>query len=905
MVDERDTGEEPKKSISDEKLGILRLAGNTLVTANPGTGKTLLLALKFANLIRLGVKPDDILCLTFTNKAKSEMEQRIIDVLRESGLQLDLSRLHVFTFHSYALNSLGDRKVVSANLLRFIIYKYFTDSRVLNYGEEYVIDTIVPKMENLIRYLKSFRILPEDIDVVEVKKFLAGHKNVSKEEMDRFAEIFLECYSLYEREKSSRGIDYADMLIDFLKMQNKPRFKYVLVDELQDLSELEADIALDSGETFFAVGDKKQAIFGFQGGSIANFGKFHGSNQAVLSENYRSSDEILNYAKNYFIANSGDSQHKADLKDLKNVNNKKGRKPRIYDASTVSANGSNNNGNGLPLLVCELASKLLDEGAKVAIISRTNGQILSISKELDRRRIDYSSTYFSASDKARRNVIDFIRGLLSNGIADIRNSLFTPFSPLPLRDVLELSKKRTDRLTLEDIYGASPEFKEMREGIRSLEDLGLLFKTKILPVSVTYGREYFLAVLNIKGALEESTELLQDKGLDDIVSYLKASDPLTDESEMENNLVLTTVHKAKGREFGSVIYAPLKTRDQSNFQDLVVKGILKTKGISVDEELDEESLRVDFVAFTRARDDLHLVVDRPESYQTAFSERGEIQVRGIQSDVAYGRYRDAFNLFVSGSLDRSRSLLQDNDSWITEFIRKHFDSLDHISFSSLNYSAEEYLVDRILRLESFSPSADLGTRVHEIAKAILNDAEYQAEPDTDPFAKNALKLMEEIRRDYPEKVAAEFPFRIPLSQLIGTGGELSFVGVMDAVFKKGNSYLIVDWKTDRKDQYGSAHRQQLAIYRKSYSVQNQIPIENIRVAIGYIGLRPTVDLGTIECRLDDKQPDARSFDTVKSHVDRILGWKKDPKSFLTNLRCSGESYICEAVLNQYEYEIQK
>ena len=59
-------------------------------------------------------------------------------------------------------------------------------------------------------------------------------------------------------------MDYADILLKFLKLNKISKYKYVLVDELQDVNKIEAEIALKSGDNFIAVGDKKQAIFGFQ-----------------------------------------------------------------------------------------------------------------------------------------------------------------------------------------------------------------------------------------------------------------------------------------------------------------------------------------------------------------------------------------------------------------------------------------------------------------------------------------------------------------------------------------------------------------------------------------------------------------------------------------------------------------
>ena len=119
-------------SINREKQEILDTKGNILVTANPGTGKTLLLAHKYLSLMNEGTLPEKILCLTFTEKAKREMEERIIKLKDEKNVDLDLSKLNVYTFHSYALNSLDNQEIISPNLLRFSIYMYIKENNILN-----------------------------------------------------------------------------------------------------------------------------------------------------------------------------------------------------------------------------------------------------------------------------------------------------------------------------------------------------------------------------------------------------------------------------------------------------------------------------------------------------------------------------------------------------------------------------------------------------------------------------------------------------------------------------------------------------------------------------------------------------------------------------------------------------
>ena len=243
-------------ALNQEKQEILRHKGNVLVTANPGTGKTLLLAHKYVSLIEQGLSPKDILCLTFTDKAKREMESRIVKLIKERNLKVDFSELNIFTFHSYAMQHVENNSIVSSNLLRFAILRYIKDNNVLNYGDSYLLETIVPKMENLIRYLKNFGITPEQIELKKVKPFLHEDKSWTKEEIEIFAGEFVKIYAHYEDIKQKKGCDYTDLLLDFLKLKKLPQFEHVLVDELQDVNTLEADMALRSGKVIFAVGDK-------------------------------------------------------------------------------------------------------------------------------------------------------------------------------------------------------------------------------------------------------------------------------------------------------------------------------------------------------------------------------------------------------------------------------------------------------------------------------------------------------------------------------------------------------------------------------------------------------------------------------------------------------------------------
>lgn len=882
--------------INEEKQKILQYDGDTLVIANPGTGKTLLLAHQYAKLLRKGVQPSDILCLTFTKKATKEMGERIVKILKEEGKEIDYANLNVFTFHAYALDAIGREETIPANLLRYSIYRYFKDNETLRYGDDYLIDTIVPRMENLIRYLKSFGIRPQDIDISKIKPQLSEYKKLSKEEMDKFAECFVDIYRHYEEVKKEKGIDYADMLLEFLNLRNKPKFKYVLVDELQDVNTIEADIALESGETFFAVGDKKQAIFGFQGGSIVNFAKFARAKSFVLSENFRSTTAILDYAREYLVSKTVDLQHKEELKNLHNPVKPDGPKPVVYDVPDENAMAA----------ICQLTNQLTKENKKVAIIARTNSQIMKLSKELLKHGIEHSTTYFSASKDARMHTIMFLQGILSNDLNDVRNSMFTPFFPISVQDAFELSELEEKEFTFNRIFEKSPEFKKIRDEVKTIENINSLFTNRILPVAVAYGKEYLLATLAIHKSFNETMSVLDKISFREVINYLKASDTMADESDIEKQVVLTTVHKAKGRQFQTVIYVPKKTRDTNNFQDEIVKAILKTNGIDAEEELNEEAIRIGFVALTRAKQELHIIPDKMEEYLNEYCERKSMELGGVASSDRNERLKRAYTLFLNGNYDKSKELLTEKKVWVREFISKYFGGLDHISFSSLQTDPCDYLRYKILDLYEYSPSKSIGSEVHVVAESLVKSEQYETSEKLKPYEENIKKILEQIRIQYPESTLPEQRINVPLEKLIGAGVGMNFVGFMDAIFKNEDSYLIVDWKTDKDDSWGSEHRQQLDAYRHAYSISNNIPLEKINVAIAYIGMRPIVNLGKIECKLDLTQPSKSAFGTFTKKVNKILEWKTNPDLFIQALiEKDCEDLICKSIIEEYEKELDK
>jgi len=324
---------------AEQKRAVDTIEGPVMVIAGPGTGKTTMLTLRIANILKVtDTPPDAILALTFTESGVRSMRKKLAEIIGPTAYQV---RIH--TFHGFANDIIkmyperfpkiiGSEHVEEMDALRLaesIIEEggfelirpkndptYYVE-KALSAVDEMKRDAVTPLEFGIFLNKKEKEILGSD-DLYHAKGKYAGQmKGVYKDELEKVAKAreLSRFYEAYEsRLAKERLYDYADMIMEVVSLLETDKsfslriqesFIYVLADEHQDANNaqnrlLEALSSFHENPNLFIVGDEKQAIFRFQGASLENFlyfkKKFPKATTIMLSENYRSSQNILDAA---------------------------------------------------------------------------------------------------------------------------------------------------------------------------------------------------------------------------------------------------------------------------------------------------------------------------------------------------------------------------------------------------------------------------------------------------------------------------------------------------------------------------------------------------------------------------------------------------------------------------------
>lgn len=302
----------------EQNAAVIHTGSPLLVAAGPGSGKTTVIVERIKHLLKNGLKPSEILCLTFTERAAAVMKERLEKVD-------DISEMQISTYHSFCHDVLrnnvldsgigiGSGVITRASLLVWGLENF--DS----FGFEYVEHgnspvEVIEAMIDGISVFKDELVTPEELRKYLDKKLKQEKTLVEDVEYQEFLHKLEDLHRLFVKHqeylRKEQLIDYDDMIVEtinlfqrksnILKMYQN-QFKYVLVDEFQDnnYAQMMLVLLLTPGGNITVVGDDDQSIMKFQGAYAKIFDDFMGSYKDVkvikLVQNYRSPKDIVEFS---------------------------------------------------------------------------------------------------------------------------------------------------------------------------------------------------------------------------------------------------------------------------------------------------------------------------------------------------------------------------------------------------------------------------------------------------------------------------------------------------------------------------------------------------------------------------------------------------------------------------------
>ena len=591
---------------------VTHVDGPLLVIAGAGSGKTRVLTHRIAYLIaECGIRPWNIIAITFTNKAAKEMKTRIEGLVGDTA-----SDIWVGTFHSMCVRILR-KEISKLGFTRdFVIYDT-ADTKVvikecikeLNldekiYGDKYLL--------NEIGRAKNDMMDPERYSLLYASDF----------RLSKVAEV----YTRYQNKlKKNNAVDFDDIINHTIKIfQENPdvlayyqdKFKYVLVDEYQDTNKAQDLLIMLLSKVhhnLFVVGDDQQSIYKFRGAdikNILNFDKnFNDTKVIKLEQNYRSTKNILGIANQVIKNNSGNLEKKLWTE------NEEGTKPKLFQADDEYDEANYVVGR-INYLRREEYSKYSD----FAILYRTNAQSRAFEDVFMREGIPYKvvggQKFYER--KEIKDIIAYLR-LINNSNDDVS---FKRVINEPKRGIGKTSIDAVEDMARmkgismfaiakdADKYvatRANNALKDFCEAIEILATSELRISDLIEQVLKTTGYMDMLEaektdeaegrIENLGQFLNIAIEFEQQEAANTLADFLENLALVTDldsVDEQDDAVLLMTLHTAKGLEFPNVFLVGME------------EGLFPSFRSADNPDEVEEERRLCYVGITRARQYLHL-----------------------------------------------------------------------------------------------------------------------------------------------------------------------------------------------------------------------------------------------------------------------------------------------------------
>lgn len=647
-------------SLNDrQKEAVVNTDGPMLILAGAGSGKTKVLTTKVAYLIEeKNINPNNILAITFTNKAAKEMKERIFKLEGNSAFYIQIS-----TFHSFGL------KILKENC------------ELLGYEKNFTILDSDDSLSIIKKIMKELNIDANKYNPKAIKNVISNNKNeiIDPEKYSLyvntdFDEITLEVYRKYEKSlKINNAVDFDDLLILPLKLFNnnpgvlqkyQEKYKYVFIDEYQDTNEPQyilSKMISAKYKNITVVGDADQAIFTWRGANyknILNFEKdYKDAKVVLLEENYRSTKTILNAANNVIKNNK--------VRKEKNLwtQNEEGSKITYYKAFDEKDESN---------YVVNEIKKLIEKGVNpkdICVLYRANAQSRTVEEAFLTSNISYNivGSYAFYNRKEIKDLIAYLK-LIYNNKDDV--SLLRVIN-YPKRGIgnkaienLAIKSNVLDKSLYEVIdSGKELDFKNMIEEIKKEES----------HLTLTELIDMVLDKSGMKKSLEDEKSIEADirlENLEEFKSIAKAmeinegivsleelldklalvSDVSEQKNDNEDKVTLMTMHAVKGLEYDYVFIVGVE------------EGLFPhSNSLESNDELEEER-RLCYVAITRAKKKLYLINARSRILYGKVSSNVPSRFINEISDEyieTIGKKED-INVFKP-KIDKNKMMNEDND----------------------------------------------------------------------------------------------------------------------------------------------------------------------------------------------------------------------------------------------------
>ncbi len=614
----------------EQKQVVINNSTPALVLAGPGSGKTRALTHKIAYMIReLHVHPDNILAVTFTNKAAKEMKERVSALLKEipadTNTPSDYSEEKAVLGDSYVRvpSWIGTFHSICARILRI-------DGHYLEIDRNFVIYDTDESLSLIKSVLSDLGIPPKNFSPTAIMSAISKAKCEmvtpaqfkAQVEGGYFFETVAQIYPLYQKKlRDNNALDFNDLLSDVVKLFNttpevldkyQNMFQYILVDEYQDTNRVQyylIKLLAQKHRNLTVVGDISQSIYSWRGADYRNMTQFQEDYPDALTlqlaTNYRSTANILNAAKTLIQNNS--THISIDL----HTNNPEGEKIILFEGEHEKIEAAY-----IARIISNAAGKNTEyedydyQGesySSYAILYRTNAQ----SRALEESLLAYGIPY---------RIVGGLRFYDRKEIKDVLSYLkvfYNPKDSVSWMRCINNPPRKVGPKTFSKIEAAGFDIEMINEltkldwsrcismaqdeSARPIELLDEVLKTFGYLEYLNDGTEESLARIENLKELRSVAKQYESLGqfLENIA--LIESSNRADQSDSDA-VIMMTLHAAKGLEFDNVFLVGLE------------EGILPHSRAMTDPGELEEERRLCYVGITRARKSLYMTYTRHRSF---------------------------------------------------------------------------------------------------------------------------------------------------------------------------------------------------------------------------------------------------------------------------------------------------